>query len=96
MIWFVYFSEGCKLADRGEEDEEGKHGGRQGGEDPSTSPCEKAVSDILQSLADLNVVKPGQTIIVRYQRTHASLALSHTLKCQGQSRSWSKVLCLIF
>ncbi|GLD71622.1 carboxyl-terminal PDZ ligand of neuronal nitric oxide synthase protein-like protein, partial [Lates japonicus] len=59
-------SNGRKLtgAERGEEEEDGKHGGRRG-EDPSagTSLCEKAVSEILQSLAELNVVKPGQTII---------------------------------
>ncbi|XP_042252203.1 carboxyl-terminal PDZ ligand of neuronal nitric oxide synthase protein [Thunnus thynnus] len=50
-------------AERGEEDS--KQGGRRGGEEPSagTSLCEKAVSEILQSLAELNVVKPGQTII---------------------------------
>ncbi|KAI3362167.1 hypothetical protein L3Q82_012490, partial [Scortum barcoo] len=61
-------SQGRKLtgAERGEEEEDGKHGGRQGGDDPSagTSLCEKAVSEILQSLAELNVVKPGQTIIM--------------------------------
>lgn len=60
-------SNGRKLtgAERGEEDEDGKHGGRRGGEDPSAgaSLCEKAVSEILQSLAELNVVKPGQTIM---------------------------------
>ncbi|XP_070706678.1 carboxyl-terminal PDZ ligand of neuronal nitric oxide synthase protein [Pempheris klunzingeri] len=52
-------------AERGEEEEESKHGGRRGGEDPTAgaSLCEKAVSEILQSLAELNVVKPGQTII---------------------------------
>ncbi|XP_040014214.1 carboxyl-terminal PDZ ligand of neuronal nitric oxide synthase protein isoform X2 [Xiphias gladius] len=54
-------------AERGEEEEDSKQeGGRRGGgEDPSagTSLCEKAVSEILQSLAELNVVKPGQTII---------------------------------
>uniref|UniRef100_A0A4W6BLR2 Carboxyl-terminal PDZ ligand of neuronal nitric oxide synthase protein n=1 Tax=Lates calcarifer TaxID=8187 RepID=A0A4W6BLR2_LATCA len=59
-------SNGRKLtaAERGEEEEDGKHGGRRG-EDPlaGTSLCEKAVSEILQSLAELNVVKPGQTII---------------------------------
>ncbi|XP_040914087.1 carboxyl-terminal PDZ ligand of neuronal nitric oxide synthase protein [Toxotes jaculatrix] len=51
-------------AEQGEEGD-GKHGARQGGGDPSagTSLCEKAVSEILQSLAELNVVKPGQTII---------------------------------
>ncbi|XP_041666121.1 carboxyl-terminal PDZ ligand of neuronal nitric oxide synthase protein isoform X2 [Cheilinus undulatus] len=58
-------SNGRKLtgAEQGEEEEEGKSGGRR--EDPSagTSICEKAVSEILQSLAELNVVKPGQTII---------------------------------
>ncbi|XP_067340722.1 dystrophin-like protein 1 isoform X2 [Channa argus] len=60
-------SHGCKPAvtDRGEEDEESKHGGKRGGEDPSAgaSLCEKAVNEILQSLAELNMVKPGQTII---------------------------------
>ncbi|KAK2819361.1 hypothetical protein Q5P01_024922 [Channa striata] len=59
-------SHGCKAAgtDRGEEDEESKHGGR-GGDNPSAgaSLCEKAVSEILHSLAELNMVKPGQTII---------------------------------
>ncbi|XP_019937914.2 dystrophin-like protein 1 isoform X2 [Paralichthys olivaceus] len=59
-------SDGRQLtgAERGEE-EEGKHGGRRGGEDSlaGTSLCEKAVSEILQSLAELNVVKPGQTIM---------------------------------
>ncbi|XP_030292333.1 carboxyl-terminal PDZ ligand of neuronal nitric oxide synthase protein isoform X1 [Sparus aurata] len=60
-------SQGRKLtgAEQEEEEEDGKQGGRRGGEDPSTgtSLCEKAVSEILQSLAELNVVKPGQTII---------------------------------
>lgn len=64
---FEYSPIGCKPTgtDRGEEDEESKRGGRRG-EGPSTgaSLCEKAVSEILQSLAELNVVKPGQTIIV--------------------------------
>ncbi|XP_029941346.1 carboxyl-terminal PDZ ligand of neuronal nitric oxide synthase protein [Salarias fasciatus] len=62
-------SSGRKLtgAER-EEEEESKPGGRQGGgggEDPpaGASLCEKAVSEILQSLAELNVVKPGQTIM---------------------------------
>ncbi|XP_076613618.1 carboxyl-terminal PDZ ligand of neuronal nitric oxide synthase protein isoform X2 [Chaetodon auriga] len=52
-------------AEQGEEEENSKHGGRRGGDDPSAgaSLCEKAVSEILQSLAELNVVKPGQTII---------------------------------
>ncbi|XP_026154133.1 carboxyl-terminal PDZ ligand of neuronal nitric oxide synthase protein [Mastacembelus armatus] len=59
-------SNGCKLteAERGEEEDGGKRGGRRG-EDPSAgaSLCEKALSEILQSLAELNMVKPGQTII---------------------------------
>ena len=63
-------STGRKLtgAEQGEEEEEGKRVGRRGGEDSlaGTSLCEKAVSEILQSLAELNVVKPGQTIMVRY------------------------------
>lgn len=70
----MFVSAGRKLtgAERGEEEEEGKNEGRQGGEDPSvgTSLCEKAVSEILQSLAELNVVKPGQTIIVRHKHKH--------------------------
>ncbi|XP_031715886.1 uncharacterized protein LOC116390386 isoform X2 [Anarrhichthys ocellatus] len=66
-------SDGRKLtgAERGEEEEDSKLGGRRGGEDPSagTSLCEKAVNEILQSLAELNVVKPGQTIIDFDQRS---------------------------
>nr|XP_020442990.1 carboxyl-terminal PDZ ligand of neuronal nitric oxide synthase protein-like isoform X2 [Monopterus albus] len=58
-------SNGRKLtgAVRREEEEGSKHEGRRG-EDPSTgaSLCEKAVSEILQSLAELNMVKPGQAI----------------------------------
>ncbi|KAM3600183.1 uncharacterized protein V6R79_019078 [Siganus canaliculatus] len=56
-------------AEKGAEEEDGKHGGRRGGggggEEPSggASLCEKAVNEILQSLAELNVVKPGQTIL---------------------------------
>ncbi|XP_071768080.1 carboxyl-terminal PDZ ligand of neuronal nitric oxide synthase protein isoform X1 [Centroberyx gerrardi] len=62
-------SHGRKLtgAEQGEEEEGGKDGGggRRGGEEPAAgaSLCEQAVSEILQSLAELNVVKPGQTII---------------------------------
>ncbi|XP_029921918.1 carboxyl-terminal PDZ ligand of neuronal nitric oxide synthase protein [Myripristis murdjan] len=62
-------SQGRKLtgAERGEEEEEGRKdgGGGKRGEEPSggASLCEQAVSEILQSLAELNVVKPGQTII---------------------------------
>ncbi|CAB1446993.1 unnamed protein product [Pleuronectes platessa] len=59
-------SDGRKLtgAEQGEEEEEGKRGGRRGEDSlAGTSLCEKAVSDILQSLAELNVVKPGQTIM---------------------------------
>ncbi|XP_028274383.1 carboxyl-terminal PDZ ligand of neuronal nitric oxide synthase protein [Parambassis ranga] len=57
-------SHGRKLtgAEHEEEDEDGKPGGRRGG-DERASLCEKAVSEILQSLAELNVVKPGQTIM---------------------------------
>ncbi|KAF7644492.1 hypothetical protein LDENG_00221220 [Lucifuga dentata] len=51
-------------AERGEEEEDSTRGGRRGGEKSGgASVCEKAVSDILQSLAELNVVKPGQTIM---------------------------------
>ncbi|XP_030597996.1 carboxyl-terminal PDZ ligand of neuronal nitric oxide synthase protein [Archocentrus centrarchus] len=52
-------------AERGEEEQDSKHEGRRAGEAPAAaaSLCEKAVSEILQSLAELNVVKPGQTIM---------------------------------
>ncbi|TKS84751.1 PDZ ligand of neuronal nitric oxide synthase protein C-terminal [Collichthys lucidus] len=59
-------SHGRKLTGAEQEEEDDcKLGGRRAGEDPSAgdSLCEKAVGDILQSLAELNVVKPGQTII---------------------------------
>ncbi|TNM92250.1 hypothetical protein fugu_019262 [Takifugu bimaculatus] len=51
-------------AECGEEEEGGKHEGG-GGEDPlaGLSTGEKALGEILQSLAEMNVVKPGQTII---------------------------------
>ncbi|XP_014876220.1 carboxyl-terminal PDZ ligand of neuronal nitric oxide synthase protein [Poecilia latipinna] len=54
-------------SERDEEDEDtDERGQRGGGEgDPSIDGllCEKAVGEILQSLAELNVVKPGQTIM---------------------------------
>lgn len=55
-------------AECGEEEEGGKHEGGGGVEDPlaGSSTGEKALGEILQSLAEMNVVKPGQTIIVRY------------------------------
>ncbi|KAM4634705.1 carboxyl-terminal PDZ ligand of neuronal nitric oxide synthase protein [Polymixia lowei] len=68
-------SDGRKLtgAEQGEEDEGKKEGGgRRGGEaEPSSGPslCEQAVSEILQSLAELNMVKPGQTIMDFDQRS---------------------------
>lgn len=66
LFFYFFFSVvSCKLtgAERGEEEEGGKHeGGGGGGEDPSAG--EKALGEILQSLAEMNVVKPGQTIIV--------------------------------
>lgn len=68
IFWFSFTGRKLTGAEQGEEEEGSKPGGRRGGEDPSLS--EKAVSEILQSLAELNVVKPGQTIIVRYCRTH--------------------------
>lgn len=48
----------------GEKEETDKH--REQGSPAATSLCEKAVADILQGLAELNVVKPGQTITVRH------------------------------
>ncbi|KAM9841896.1 carboxyl-terminal PDZ ligand of neuronal nitric oxide synthase protein [Aulostomus maculatus] len=59
-------SHGRKLtgAEQEEEEEDSRQGGRRAEESSaSTSLCEKAVSEILQSLAELNVVKPGQTIM---------------------------------
>ncbi|XP_058474043.1 carboxyl-terminal PDZ ligand of neuronal nitric oxide synthase protein isoform X2 [Solea solea] len=55
---------GLKLTgpERGEEEEAGKRGGRREDSSAGTSLCEMAVNDILQGLAELNVVKPGQTI----------------------------------
>lgn len=91
-VWLIVLPSsvaGRKLtgAEQGEEEEEeqdSKRGGRQGGEDPSagTSLCERAVGEILQSLAELKVVKPGQTIIVRrrccslFLRAHISSVTS--------------------
>ncbi|KAK0139458.1 Carboxyl-terminal PDZ ligand of neuronal nitric oxide synthase protein [Merluccius polli] len=47
-------------AERGEEGDGGKEG--RGGASSGATLCEQAVSEILQSLADLNVVKPAQSI----------------------------------
>lgn len=73
-------------AERGEEEDEeeeeadGKHGGRRGGDFSSAgaSLSEKAVSEILQSLAELNVVRPGQTIMVRLLMNHPQSWMSHS------------------
>lgn len=77
FVLFISFA-GRKLTggEQGEEEEEeggggGKHGGRRG-EDATLS--EKAVGEILQSLAELSVVKPGQTIIVRHRRARNARA----------------------
>ncbi|KAG7238581.1 hypothetical protein INR49_030655 [Caranx melampygus] len=81
-------SNGRKLtgAERGEEEEDGKHGGRRGGEDPSagTSLCEKAVSEILQSLAELNVVKPGQTIMVQLLKDQMAAETAARMEAQAR------------
>nr|XP_043868384.1 carboxyl-terminal PDZ ligand of neuronal nitric oxide synthase protein isoform X3 [Solea senegalensis] len=55
---------GLKLTgpERGEEEEAAKRQGRREDSSAGTSLCEMAVNDILQGLAELNVVKPGQTI----------------------------------
>lgn len=66
-LLLVFLLEDRKLtgAESREEEEGGKHEGG-GGEDPlaGSSAGEKALGEILQSLAEMNVVKPGQTIIV--------------------------------
>eukprot|EP00064_Thunnus_orientalis_P009458 superscaffoldBa00001204_g9482 len=71
-------------AERGEEDS--KQGGRRGGEEPSagTSLCEKAVSEILQSLAELNVVKPGQTIIVQLLKDQMAAETAARMEAQAR------------
>lgn len=48
----------------GEQGEEEGGGGQRGDE---ATLSEKALGEILQSLAELNVVKPGQTVIVRHE-----------------------------
>ncbi|XP_037547904.1 carboxyl-terminal PDZ ligand of neuronal nitric oxide synthase protein [Nematolebias whitei] len=55
-------SRGRKLTGAEGEDDDGA---TRGGEDAlvGASQCEKVVSEVLQSLAELNVVKPGQTIM---------------------------------
>lgn len=50
--------------EQGEEEGGGGGGGRRGDE---ATLSEKALGEILQSLAELNVVKPGQTVIVRHE-----------------------------
>lgn len=67
-VLIVFSSTGRTLTGAEREEEDGKQGGRRA-EEPSAgnSLCEKAVGEILQSLAELNVVKPGQTIIVRHR-----------------------------
>lgn len=76
LLVFFFFLVSRKLtgAEAHEEEEGGKHEGG-GGEDLSaaTSPGGKALGEILQSLAEMNVVKPGQTIIVWYCRTHTHI-----------------------
>lgn len=48
----------------GEQGEEEGGGGQRGDE---ATLSEKALGEILQSLTELNVVKPGQTVIVRHE-----------------------------
>ncbi|KAM6901104.1 carboxyl-terminal PDZ ligand of neuronal nitric oxide synthase protein isoform 2-T2 [Lycodopsis pacificus] len=89
-------SDGRKLtgAERGEEEDDSKLGGRRGGEDPSagTSLCEKAVNGILQSLAELNVVKPGQTIIDFDRRSVFTVTSQGVTPSSPCSRSRSRSL----
>ncbi|XP_056147189.1 carboxyl-terminal PDZ ligand of neuronal nitric oxide synthase protein [Lampris incognitus] len=62
-------SNGRKLlgAEQGEEEEGREEGGgrrvREAEPSAGASLCEQAVSEVLKSLAELNMVKPGQTII---------------------------------
>ncbi|KAF3849305.1 hypothetical protein F7725_015802 [Dissostichus mawsoni] len=85
-------SQGRKLtgAEQGEEEEDSELKGRRGGEDSSAgaSMCEKALSEILQSLTELNVVKPGQTIIDFNQR---SLFTVQLLKDQMAAESAARL-----
>ena len=61
-------------AQQDEEEDGGKEGGRGGGgaeHSSGAAPCEQAVSGVLQSLAELSVVRPGQSVTVREQHnTH--------------------------
>lgn len=67
-----FISTARNLTGAEQDEEDGDTDGRGGGGDPLVggSLCEKAVGEILQSLAELNVVKAGQTIMVRHLRTH--------------------------
>ncbi|KAJ4926576.1 hypothetical protein JOQ06_008749 [Pogonophryne albipinna] len=81
-------SQGRKLtgAEQGEEEEDSELKGRRGGEDSSAgaSMCEKALSEILQSLTELNVVKPGQTIIDFNQRSLFTVAVAQVQLLKDQ------------
>ncbi|XP_024113481.1 carboxyl-terminal PDZ ligand of neuronal nitric oxide synthase protein [Oryzias melastigma] len=57
-------SHGRKIAgaEQEEEKEKSKHGGQGDISSAEASLCEKAVSEILQSLAELKVVRPGQAL----------------------------------
>uniref|UniRef100_A0AAQ4RLP5 Carboxyl-terminal PDZ ligand of neuronal nitric oxide synthase protein n=1 Tax=Gasterosteus aculeatus aculeatus TaxID=481459 RepID=A0AAQ4RLP5_GASAC len=80
-------SDGRKLtgAEQGEEEEEeeqdSKRGGRQGGEDPSagTSLCERAVGEILQSLAELKDFDRRSLFTVTSQGVSPSSPCSRSL-----------------
>ncbi|XP_054468720.1 carboxyl-terminal PDZ ligand of neuronal nitric oxide synthase protein [Anoplopoma fimbria] len=79
-------SHGRKLtgAEQGEEEEDSKPE-----KDPSAGPslCEKAFSEILQSLAELNVVKPGQTIIDFDRRSLFTVTSQGVTPSSPRSRS---------
>ncbi|KAM7368778.1 hypothetical protein PAMP_013085 [Pampus punctatissimus] len=75
-----------KLTGAEQEEDDSKQVERRGGEEPSagTSLCEKAVSEILQSLAELNVVKPGQTIIVQLLKDQMAAETAARMEAQAR------------
>ncbi|XP_059906498.1 carboxyl-terminal PDZ ligand of neuronal nitric oxide synthase protein [Gadus macrocephalus] len=76
-------------AQQDEEEDGGKEGGRGGGggAEPSSgaAPCEQAVSGVLQSLAELSVVRPGQSVTDLKQRSVVNLATPQAASSQLSS-----------
>ncbi|CAL8387814.1 unnamed protein product [Boreogadus saida] len=73
-------------AQQDEEEDGGKEGGG-GGAEPSSgaAPCEQVVSGVLQSLAELSVVRPGQSVTDLEQRSVVNLATPQAASSQLSS-----------